>query len=120
MTKTLTKVTIVSIWSKIDGLEGRLMGRDKNSVYDVEVELGASVEETLSNAYTLTNLDDRPHGRSACSTTCGDLMILDGVHYFVDGCGFKVLTEEQSAAVQALSSRDTSFGFGYLQEKGLL
>ena len=117
---TTAQVQIISIWSKIDGLEGRLSKRDHNVEYAVEVELGASVEETLENAYAATNRDDRPMGRTACSTTAGDIMVLDGTHYFVEGCGFRALTVEESAKIQALTSRDTSCGYAFLTSRGLI
>lgn len=114
------QVQIISVWSKIDGLEGRLLGRDKNVEYTVEVEAGRTAEETLENAFALTNRDDRPMGRKACSTSAGDIMVLDGTHYFVEGCGFRALTAEESVKIQALTSRDTSGGYDFLTSRGLI
>lgn len=107
-------VTIVSIWSKWEGLEGKLHGRDKNFVYDVRVPREASQEATLENAFCLTNRDDRPWGARCCSTTAGDVMFLDGEYYLVAGCGFEKLSLAQFEAIEALSSRDTSFGLDFM------
>lgn len=111
---TNATVTIISIWSKIDGLEGKLRGRDQNVAYILEVPAGPTPEATLHMAYALTNADDRPLGTKACSTTAGDIMVLSGQHYFVDWTGFKALSLAQSQAIQQLSSRDTGMGFEWL------
>ena len=119
------RVTIISIWSKIDGLEGTRAGRDKNVEYTVEVPAGNTPEATLDAAYASTNRDDRPLGQSVCATSAGDIMILpnrlfpylDGQHYLVDRYGFKALTLAQSEAIQKLSSRDTSMGFNWLVKR---
>ncbi len=107
-------VTIISIWSKIDGLEGKLHGRDQNFQYSVRVPEGATAQQTLENAFVATNVDNRPNGRRCCSTTAGDIMILDGIHYLVAGCGFTQISLAQSEAIQKLSSRDTSFGLPFM------
>ncbi len=114
------KVAIISIWSKIDGLEGSRAGRDKNFEYSVDVPVGATPEAMLNAAYAITNCDDRPLGRQVCATTAGDIMVLDGQHYLVDRFGFTALTLVQSAAIQKLSSRDTSMGFDWLVKRNLI
>ena len=112
-TATVT-VTIISIFSKWPGPEGKLAGRDQNVEYSVEVPAGETPEATLNAAYALTNMDDRPLGNKVCSTSAGDIMVLDGQHYFVDWEGFKKLTPKQSTAIQALTSRDTGMGWDWL------
>ena len=74
----------------------------------------------MENAYALTNRDDRPMGRQACSTTAGDIMVLGDRHYLVEGCGFRPITLAQSSMIQQLTSRDTSFGFEFMVKQGLL
>lgn len=108
------KVTIISIWSKWEGLEGKLRGRDQNFEYTVEVPVGPTPEATMDQAFILTNHDDRPHGNRCCSTTAGDIMVLDGQHYLVAGEGFTKLSPVQSEAIQKLTSRDTSFGLDFM------
>ncbi len=115
--KTTTTVKIISIWSKIDGLEGRLSHRDHNVEYEVEVPTGSTRAETLEAAYDLTNRDDRPMGNQACSTTAGDIMVLDGQHVLVAPAGFTAITEAQSKAIQALTSSDTSLGMDWLVKR---
>lgn len=107
-------VTIISIWSKWEGLEGQLRGRDKNFTYDVEVPCEATPTATLENAFCLTNRDDRPNGNRCCSTTAGDIVVLDGQHYLVAGNGYTPLSPAQSEAIQKLTSRDTSFGLDFM------
>ncbi len=113
-------IKIISIWSKIPGGEGRRMNRSENFEYEVAVPPAATVEGTLDKAFILTNQDDRPHGNRCCSTSVGDVMVLEGRHYLVEGRGFKELTPQESAAVQALTSRDTSFGYEYLKKHYLI
>jgi hypothetical protein len=115
-----TMVKIISIWSKWDCLEGVVTGRDQNVEYDVQVPLGDTDLETLDNAFGLTNQDDRPLRHKVCSTTAGDIMVLDGQHYLVEGIGFAPITAEQSAAIQKLSSRDTSAGLAFLTKHNLI
>jgi hypothetical protein len=118
-------VRIISIWSKVPGAEGRLMNRSENFEYDVEVPAKfrdgrLDVEGTLDRAFARTNRDDRPHNKRCCSTSAGDVMVLGGKHYLVAGHGFKELTPEESKAIQALTSRDTSFGYDWLKKQNLI
>lgn len=116
---TTTTVTIISIWSKWDGLEGKLTGRDKNVVYNVEVE-ASDDQSALNEAFAVTNHDTRPVGQIVCATTPGDILIVNGTHYLVEGCGFSKLTPAVSEALQNLSSRDTSMGLAWLLKHGYL
>jgi hypothetical protein len=120
-TKTAT-VTIISIWSKWDDAEGKLRGRDKNVVYDVQVPCDNRTDEldTLEAAFRITNLDDRPLARQACASTCGDVFVLNGQHWLVDKSGFTPLTQAQADKVLALSSRDTGMGYSWLVEHKLI
>lgn len=113
-----THVTIISIWSKEDS--GTIPERRSNRVYTVEVERGLTWAETLERAFGVTNLDSRPFGQLVCSSTCGDIFILDGDHYFCDSHSFRRITQEQSFKIQQLSSRDTGFGWKWLEENGLI
>ena len=116
-------VTIISIWSKIEGLEGRLAGRTENFQYDVEVPIFVGEdthEDLLEKAFELTNRDDRPHGNRCCSTTAGDIMVIEGNHYLVEMSGFHKLYLRESEAIQKLTSRDTSFGYKWLTSKNLI
>jgi hypothetical protein len=117
---TVAKVVVTSIWSKIEGAEGRLMGRDKNVVYPVIVKRGETAEDTLENAFVKTNADDRPFGTTCCSTTAGDIMKLDGQDYLVGIFGFHAITADEAAQIAKLSSRDTSFGYDFLVKRGLI
>jgi len=80
----------------------------------VEVPCETSPEATLENAFCLTNRDNRPNGNRCCSTTNGDIMVLDGQPYLVEGSGYSKLSPAQFEAVQALTSRDTSFGLDFI------
>ncbi len=113
-------IHIISIWSKINDVEGALRGRNHNFEYDVTVPEGRGDTEALELAFALTNRDDRPHGQSCCSTTSGDIMVLRGQHYLVDPNGYHALTPEESTAIQALTSRDTSFGYSFLKKHKLI
>jgi len=118
-------VTIISIWSKWEGLEGKLAGRDQNFQYDVQVpyegdNIETQLDAILEGAFVMTNMDDRPNGNRCCSTTSGDIMVVNGIHFLVSPCGFNRLTVEESEAIQKLSSRDTSFGLDWMRRKGLL
>lgn len=117
--KTST-VTIISIWSKIDSLEGKLRNRDKNVIYNVTVPTGATAEETLGAAFCLTNADDRPLHDSVCSTTAGDIMVLDTQYYLVERVGFRPVTVAEATQSQQLTSRDTSFGYDFMVKNNLI
>jgi len=119
-TPTQAVVKIISIWSKISGLEGRLMGRNHNYEYEVTVTAAADVEDTLEAAFCATNADDRPNGNRVCSTTAGDIMVLDGQHYLVEPHGYREITEAESAQIQTLTSSDTSFGYDFMANRGLI
>lgn len=107
-------VKVISIWSKMTGAEAALLKRTENHEYTVGVRKGATADHTLEHAFHATNRDDRPHGTTACSTSAGDILVLDGQHYLVEGSGFRAITEAQSTAIQALTSRDTSMGLAWL------
>jgi len=117
MKNTPTFVTIISITSKAEEL-----GREhsQNRVYTVGVLAGHTPEQTLEIAWNHTNLDNRPLGRQVCSSSVGDIFILNGEHWFCDSSGFVKITPEQSIQVQNLTSRDTLFGWSWLVEKGLV
>jgi hypothetical protein len=101
------KVTVISLWSK-------RAGQAVPPAYDVEVSRCPDPVETLNLAWVLTNRDDRPKAKEVCSTSAGDIMVLDGRHYFVDLTGFQPMTQAQSEAVQTLSSQDTGMGWDWL------
>jgi len=113
-------VTIISIWSKIEGIEGAALGRDRNFKYHVEVPCESSVEATLENAFCATNIDERPNGSQCCATTTGDIMVLNEQHYLIERSGYSALSAAQSEAVQKLTSRDTSFGLAWLITHNLI
>ena len=107
-----TFVTIISICSKQEN--------ESNRVYTVEVESGSNDEQTLEIAWNRTNLDSRPFSRQVCSSSVGDIFILNGQHWFCKSSGFRRITPQESFKVQQLTSRDTLFGWDWLVEKGLL
>jgi len=108
-------VTIISINSKIpnDPKYG------SNKVYTVLVPKSKYDQEVLENAFMATNIDTRPFGTSVCSTSNGDILILDGQHWFCDR-SWVPLTPQQSFQIQQLTSRDTSMGLKFLIEEGLI
>lgn len=110
-----SQVTIISIWSKAPEI-----GRHDNVTYPVTVIAGASDIETLEEAFNVTNRDTRPWANKVCSTSAGDIMVINGDHYLVEGHGFRKLTAEQSAKIQTLTSRDTSFGFEFMVKHNIL
>ena len=83
-------VTIISLMSRREDTE-------KAPRYDVQVPLGETDEETLENAFALTNRDDRPLATKVCSTSGGDIMILNGNAYSVAFIGFLPVTLESIA-----------------------
>jgi len=107
------KITIHSIWSN------RNPGQSAPS-YSVEVEAGKTPEYALENAFVYTNTDERPEGRSFCSTTSGDVLEMDGCFWLAETVGFHKLTAEEAAKVLVLSSRDTSFGYADLKAHKLI
>jgi len=107
------KVTVISIWSK-DGPDS------PNPSYEVTVPRGKNEAKTLDAAFALTNRDDRPKRTEVCSTSAGDILVLDGTSYFVDWVGFKALTPAQAEAVQKLTSRDTGMGWEWLVQRHLV
>lgn len=111
----MSTVTIISIRSKAPEI-----GRYENVQYDVSVPAGETSSRTLQFAFAATNHDQRPMARQACSTSVGDIMVLDGTHYLVDSDDFRTLTEQESEAIQKLTSRDTSFGYDFMVENGIL
>lgn len=112
-------VTIISIHSKYPEI-----GRG-NVTYTVKVPvikspIKPSVERTLSEAFSMTNRDDRPMGQQVCSTSSGDIMVLNDEHYLVERDGFRKLTLEQSEQIQKLTSRDTSFGYEFMKKHNII
>jgi hypothetical protein len=105
----LKEVTIFSLWTKAA----------KNHVkavrYSVQVPAGRTPQGTLENAFKLTNRDDRRD--TVCSTSAGDLMLLDGQAYLVEFGGYHPLTEAEMTAVLALWPIDTTFGYDWLTEQ---
>lgn len=83
-------ITIISLWTR------RFRGPTAFNQYDVEVAAAPTIGKMLQAAYVQTNLDGRPHGKHVCSTTTGDLMVLNGVYYLVAAQGFHQLTQEQA------------------------
>ena len=106
-------VTIISIWSKAPEI-----GRHDNYTYTVQVPRASSAQGTLEQAFLRTNVDDRPYGQECCSTTAGDMMLLDGKFYLVENTGFRFLTVPQAEAIKKLTSRDTSWGLEGLVKGG--
>lgn len=111
----MVKVTIISINSKNPADPKN----SSNKVYTIEVRSGKTKGGTLEHAFEATNIDDRPYGTSVCSTSRGDILILDDQHWLCDS-GWTPITQEQSFQIQQLSSRDTSMGIEFLIEKGLV
>lgn len=109
-------VDIISIWSKCQ----ELPGHENNFKYTVSVRRNGKAEHMLEAAFRLTNRDDRPLGGEVCSTSSGDIMILDGQHYLVEDFGYHKLTLAQSEQIQKLTSRETSFGYNFMAEHNLL
>ena len=110
------KVTVISLWSKCEGVRGH----ENNATYEVEVPAGGDHIQTLERAFARTNQDDRPKGHEVCSTSSGDILVLDGRHYLVENSGYHELTLTESEMVQKLTSRDTSLGFDFMAKNHLL
>jgi hypothetical protein len=111
----MVAVTIISINSKIpnDPKYG------SNKVYTVLVPKSKYVQDVLEEAFMATNIDTRPFGTSVCSTSKGDILILDGQHWLCDRA-WTAITQEQSFQIQQLTSRDTSMGLKFLIEEELV
>lgn len=106
-------VTIISIWTKRDQ-------RDPAFTYTVNVPEALDASGTLERAFALTNRDDRPNGNRCCATSAGDIMVLDGQAYLVEGVGYHAITPQESEAFQRLTSRDTSFGYKWCVDHQLI
>lgn len=109
-------VRIISLWSKCEGIPGQ----EDNATYTVRVIRADSAIGTLEAAFRVTNQDDRPRRHNVCSTSAGDIMVLDGNHYLVEGMGFRPLTLVESEKIQKLTSRDTSFGYEFMVKHDIL
>lgn len=105
-------VTIISLWSKLRWHAPAVR-------YDVLAQ-GSDVDATLENTFSVTNRPGRPMGRQACSTSAGDLMVLDGRHYLVEPQGFHELTDAEAQAIEELSPVDTWWGYDRLVKKHLI
>jgi len=110
------KVTIISIWSK-DPTDST---RQNNVTYTVEVPQSKSCLEILESAFILTNQDNRPMAKKACSTSSGDVMQLCGVSWLVEGSGYHHLAACELDKILKLTSRDTSFGYEFLRKNNLI
>jgi hypothetical protein len=114
---TMKHVTIMSIWTKRNAA-------DEPFTYSLPIILPlAELDEeqaALGAAFAATNNDDRPHGRQCCSTSAGDIMIVDGKYFLVEGHGFEPITFEQSVQIRHLTSRETSFGLQDMLDNGLV
>jgi len=109
-------VTIISIWTKC----AELPGHENNYSYVVIVRRSGKPTHMLDAAFYLTNRDDRPLGNRVCSTSSGDIMVLDGQHYLVEDLGFHKLTLVESEQIQKLTSRDTALGYHFMAKHGLI
>jgi hypothetical protein len=87
--KTKT-VTIISLWTR------RVHGPGSRHAYDVSIPGKPTVTEMLRDAYAITNMDGRPHGKQIWSTTSGDMMVVDGVYFLVASVGFHLLTRKEA------------------------
>lgn len=65
---------------------------DYIEVYSGQVKKKKTVEDTLEELFMLFNLN-HPKDYKSHSLSVSDIIELDGINYFVDGCGFKPLTE---------------------------
>jgi len=104
-----TIVTIISRWTD-------------NLVYSVTVAQGwgETVEDALHSAFNLTNQDDRPLRKQVCSTSVGDLMIVNGEYWLVDRSGMKKLDEQQAIAWQQIDARDAHDGWDWCVQQGVI
>ena len=89
-----------------------------NFSYSVEVPAG-TVPAMLSNAWAKTNRDDRPLGNKVCSTSIGDLLIVDGRHFIVEPFGFTEVSAADAEAWKLVPERDAHFGFTDAVESGV-
>jgi len=106
-------VTIISLWSNLRWHAPAIR-------YDVLAQ-GSDVDATLEDAFSVTKRPGRPMRGRACSTTAGDLMVLDGRHYLVEPQGFHELTDaEAQAIIEELSPLDTSWGYDWLANNDLI
>ena len=109
-------VEIISIWSKCK----ELVGHENNFHYTVIVRRNGCSDHMLEDAFRLTNNDHRPLNHEVCSTSTGDILVLDGQHYLVEGFGFRKITHAESEQIQKLTSRDTTFGYNFMVKHNLI
>lgn len=103
-------VTIFSNWTK------RLMTKQAEIVngeqglldrYEVWIPDARTVAEALEAAWELTNdANKRPYAQQVCSTTVGDLLLVEGQHYLVTHFYFEPLTEAEAQAIRGLGLAD--------------
>lgn len=84
-------VTVISLWTR------RFRGQNTPHQYDILVPASPTIKEMLADAYWLTNVDGRPRAKEVCSTTSGDIFILDGNYYLVAAIGFHLLTQAEAS-----------------------
>jgi hypothetical protein len=120
------QITITSLWSKLHPAS-----HNANLTYIVELDAEYDqmlpgenrtdwIHRALEAAYALTNRDGRPFARAVCSTSTGDIMVLDGQAYFVEGIGLAALSPAQAAAAARLSVLETYRGYTWLREHNLI
>lgn len=107
-------VKITSIWTK------NPPARPDNFEYTVRVDRGENPDATLSAAFLMTNMEDRPNRTKVCSTSCGDILELDGEFYLVEDMGFAKLTAAEAAKVKTLTIRETTFGLEDMKKNKLI
>ena len=60
-----------------------------DKVYDGKVEDTGETSRTLENIYVALNVGKKPEGYRGHSLSISDLVLMDGVYYYVDIIGFK-------------------------------
>jgi hypothetical protein len=101
-------------------MHSKLPGAAVPPHYLVEVPQRQEARYTLEEAFVITNQDDRPCAKNICSTAAGDLMILDGQAYLVEGVDYYPVTEAEAEAIKKLTTRETGWGYADLKRNNLI
>lgn len=84
---------------KNKGVELTMSMYDK--VYDGKIEDTGDLNRTLENVYVKLNVGQKPEGYRGHSLSISDLVLMDGVYYYVDIIGFKKIDFDKKPVRQS-------------------
>ena len=91
---------------KNKGVELAMSMYDK--VYDGKIEDTGDLDRTLENIFYNLNVGHKPEGYRGHSLSISDLVLMDGVYYYVDIIGFKKIDFDEKTVKRDKKSEDVS------------